>query len=275
MGFSRTRVAYTAGEAIGPELFQLLPLARHQPEAALRADRGQRLHHAAAGRRGLSRHRRQAGARTWRSKSPTAARCCSRARACSSSITRTTRPPARPRRRTAGCIRAMPASSTSAGISRSSIAPRTSGRLNNGALFAPKYLENRIKFYPEVREAVAFGQGRDYVTMFINIDLDLGRQLGRAQQRLLRQLSGAGRASAGSGDRRQARGRAQQGAGRRAADGGLADPPLPHPAQGARRRRRRADPHAEGAPLASSPIATRRSSPRSTTAPRIATSPSR
>ena len=45
------------------------------------------------------------------------------------------------------------------------------GRLNNGALFAPKYLENRIKFYPEVREAVAFGQGHDYVTMFINIDL--------------------------------------------------------------------------------------------------------
>jgi long-chain acyl-CoA synthetase len=44
------------------------------------------------------------------------------------------------------------------------------GRLNNGAMFAPKYLENRIKFYPEIREAVAFGQGRDYVTMFINID---------------------------------------------------------------------------------------------------------
>lgn len=45
------------------------------------------------------------------------------------------------------------------------------GRLNNGALFAPKYLENRIKFYPEIREAVAFGQGHDYVTMFLNIDL--------------------------------------------------------------------------------------------------------
>ena len=44
------------------------------------------------------------------------------------------------------------------------------GRLNNGGLYAPKYLENRLKFYPEVREAVAFGQGRDYVTMFINID---------------------------------------------------------------------------------------------------------
>jgi len=44
------------------------------------------------------------------------------------------------------------------------------GRLSNGALFAPKYLENRVKFYPEVKEAVAFGQGRDYVTMLINID---------------------------------------------------------------------------------------------------------
>ena len=67
------------------------------------------------------------------------------------------------------------------------------GRLNNGALFAPKYLENRIKFYPEVREAVAFGQGRDYVTMIDQHRPDLGRQLGRAQQRLLRQLPGAGR----------------------------------------------------------------------------------
>jgi long-chain acyl-CoA synthetase len=44
------------------------------------------------------------------------------------------------------------------------------GRLNNGALFAPKYLENRIKFYPEIKEAVAFGQGRDCGTMLINID---------------------------------------------------------------------------------------------------------
>jgi long-chain acyl-CoA synthetase len=44
------------------------------------------------------------------------------------------------------------------------------GRLSSGALFAPKYLENRMKFFAEVREAVAFGQGRDYVTMFINID---------------------------------------------------------------------------------------------------------
>ncbi len=45
------------------------------------------------------------------------------------------------------------------------------GKLNNGALFSPKYLENRIKFYPEIKEAVAFGDQRDHVTMFLNIDL--------------------------------------------------------------------------------------------------------
>ena len=45
------------------------------------------------------------------------------------------------------------------------------GRLNDGTLFAPKYIENRLKFYPEIKEAVAFGHGRDYATAFINIDL--------------------------------------------------------------------------------------------------------
>ena len=45
------------------------------------------------------------------------------------------------------------------------------GRLKNGAIFSPKYLENRIKFYPEIKEAVAFGDGRDVVAMFVNIDL--------------------------------------------------------------------------------------------------------
>jgi long-chain acyl-CoA synthetase len=45
------------------------------------------------------------------------------------------------------------------------------GKLKSGALFSPKYLENRIKFYPEIKEAVAFGDARDYVTMFLNIDL--------------------------------------------------------------------------------------------------------
>lgn len=45
------------------------------------------------------------------------------------------------------------------------------GRLTSGALFSPKYLENGLKFFPEIKEAVAFGDKRDYVTAFINIDL--------------------------------------------------------------------------------------------------------
>jgi long-chain acyl-CoA synthetase len=45
------------------------------------------------------------------------------------------------------------------------------GKLRNGALYAPKYIENKLKFFPNIREAVAFGQGEDHVTVFINIDL--------------------------------------------------------------------------------------------------------
>ncbi|WP_420339690.1 AMP-dependent synthetase/ligase [Roseibium sp.] len=45
------------------------------------------------------------------------------------------------------------------------------GKLNDGALFAPKYIENKLKFFPNIKEAVAFGHERDMVTVFINIDL--------------------------------------------------------------------------------------------------------
>jgi long-chain acyl-CoA synthetase len=44
------------------------------------------------------------------------------------------------------------------------------GRLNDGTSFAPKYIENKLKFSPYIKEAVAFGDRRDYVTVFINID---------------------------------------------------------------------------------------------------------
>ncbi len=45
------------------------------------------------------------------------------------------------------------------------------GKLKNGGLFAPKYIENKLKFHPNIKEAVAFGQGEAFVTAFINIDL--------------------------------------------------------------------------------------------------------
>lgn len=50
------------------------------------------------------------------------------------------------------------------------------GRLNApdgacaGALFAPNYIENKLKFFPQIKEAVCFGHGRDEVCAFINID---------------------------------------------------------------------------------------------------------
>ncbi|RWR46786.1 long-chain fatty acid--CoA ligase [Sinirhodobacter ferrireducens] len=45
------------------------------------------------------------------------------------------------------------------------------GKLADGRLFAPKYVENKLKFYPSILEAVVFGAGRDRCTAFINIDL--------------------------------------------------------------------------------------------------------
>lgn len=46
------------------------------------------------------------------------------------------------------------------------------GRLADGTLFAPKYLENKLKFFPFVKEAVAFGDGREMACAFINIDME-------------------------------------------------------------------------------------------------------
>jgi len=45
------------------------------------------------------------------------------------------------------------------------------GKLASGALFAPNYVENKLKFFSHVKEAVAFGNGREMVCAFINIDM--------------------------------------------------------------------------------------------------------
>lgn len=46
------------------------------------------------------------------------------------------------------------------------------GKLNDDSMFAPKYIENKLKFFSQIQEAVVFGDARDYATAFINIDLD-------------------------------------------------------------------------------------------------------
>ena len=48
---------------------------------------------------------------------------------------------------------------------------RDVGRLNNGTLFPPKYIENKLKFFPNIREAVAYGDKQDFVAVMLNIDL--------------------------------------------------------------------------------------------------------
>ncbi len=46
------------------------------------------------------------------------------------------------------------------------------GKLDDGSMFAPKYLENKLKFFPQIKEAVTFGSERAHTAAFINIDLD-------------------------------------------------------------------------------------------------------
>jgi long-chain acyl-CoA synthetase len=46
------------------------------------------------------------------------------------------------------------------------------GRLVSGAMFAPNYIENKLKFFPQIKEAVCFGNARDEVCAAINIDFE-------------------------------------------------------------------------------------------------------
>ena len=49
---------------------------------------------------------------------------------------------------------------------------RIQGGSNDGAMFAPKYVENKLKFFPHIKEVVAYGDGREKVCVMINIDFD-------------------------------------------------------------------------------------------------------
>ena len=57
-------------------------------------------------------------------------------------------------------------------IDRAKDVGRLMGGTNDGAMFAPKYVENKLKFFPYVKEAVAFGDKREKVCAFINIDFE-------------------------------------------------------------------------------------------------------
>ena len=57
-------------------------------------------------------------------------------------------------------------------IDRAKDVGRIVGGANDGAMFAPKYVENKLKFFPYVKEAVAFGDRREKVCAFVNIDME-------------------------------------------------------------------------------------------------------
>ncbi len=57
-------------------------------------------------------------------------------------------------------------------IDRAKDVGRIMGGENDGAMFAPKYVENKLKFFPHIKEAVAFGDKREKVCAFINIDFE-------------------------------------------------------------------------------------------------------
>ena len=57
-------------------------------------------------------------------------------------------------------------------IDRAKDIGRLIGGPNDGAMFAPKYVENKLKFFPHIKEAVVFGDKRSTVCAFINIDVE-------------------------------------------------------------------------------------------------------
>ena len=109
-------------------------------------------------------------------------------------------------------------------------------------------IENKLKFYPNIREAVAFGDKRDFVCAMLNIDLTaVGNWAERNNIAYASYQELAGHPLVYDMMARHVE-EVNRVARAREGDGGLADQAVPDPAQGTRCRRRRAHPHAKGAP---------------------------
>ena len=175
LGLSRVRVAYTAGEAIGPDLFsfyrsigvnlkqlygstETAVFVCLQPDHEARADtvgvpiEGVEIRVAESGEILI----RSAGLMREYFRNPDATRDVLNAE---------------------GWYRTGDAGFVDAGghlkiIDRAKDVGRLRGGGHDGALFAPKYVENKLKFFSFIKEAVAFGDGRDRVCALINIDFE-------------------------------------------------------------------------------------------------------
>jgi long-chain acyl-CoA synthetase len=171
LGFSRVRVGYTAGEAIGPELFdfyrslginlkqlygqtEATVFITQQPDGEVRSDTvgvaspGVELRIADSG----EVFYRSPGVFEYYYKNPE-----------STASTKDVE----------GWVATGDAGfiEESSGHLRIIDRAKDVGKMADGSLFAPKYIENKLKFYPNILEAVVFGNGRDRCVAFINIDL--------------------------------------------------------------------------------------------------------
>jgi long-chain acyl-CoA synthetase len=169
LGMRRIRVAYTAGEAIGPEIFvffralginvkQLYGMTESSALVAIQKDGDVRLDTVGTPLPGVEVRISEQGEVLYKSpgvfvgyfKNPEATR----------------------QTLENGWVRSGDAGFIDAGghlkiIDRA----RDVSRLASGTMFAPKYVENKLKFSPYVKEAVCLGQDRPYVTALVNIDL--------------------------------------------------------------------------------------------------------
>jgi long-chain acyl-CoA synthetase len=175
LGFSRVRVAYTAGEAIGPDLFvfyrsiginlkQLYGSTETAVFVCLQPDHEVRADTVGVPIQGVEIRLADNGEILVRSpgllkeyyKNPAAT-----AEALTSDGWYHT-----------GDAGFLDAAGHLKIIDRAKDVGRIVGGPHDGALFAPKYVENKLKFFPYIKEAVAFGHQRDKVCAFVNIDME-------------------------------------------------------------------------------------------------------
>ena len=174
LGFSRVRVAYTAGEAIGPDLFtfyrslginlkQLYGSTETAVFVCLQPDNEARADTVGVPIEGVEIKVTDSGEILIRSpgllkeyyKNPEAT-----AEVLSADGWYRT-----------GDAGFMDAAGHLKIIDRAKDVGRLAGGASDGALFAPKYVENKLKFFPYIKQAVAFGDRREKVCAFINIDM--------------------------------------------------------------------------------------------------------
>ncbi len=171
LGFSRIRVGYTAGEAIGPEIFDFYRalginlkqlygqteasvFITQQPDGAVRSDT------VGVPSPGVELRIADTGEVFYRSPGTFAAYYKDPASTAST-------------RDAEGWVATGDAGFIDEATGQLRIIDRAKdvGKTADGRLFAAKYVENKLKFYPSILEAVVFGNGRPFCTAFINIDL--------------------------------------------------------------------------------------------------------